>query len=90
MSPTDQVQELFDRAIASVSHAHHFQLTRCTLASISDGFELGINDWRVSACVAVSASVLVIGLASNTAFAVTLYPYGSGRRARRSFRPINE
>jgi len=41
MSPTDQVQELFDRAIASVSHAHHFQLTRCTLASISDGFELG-------------------------------------------------
>ena len=79
MSPTDQVQELFDRAIASVSprtplptHALHARLhQRRIRARVS----------TIGACllaVAVSASVLVIGLASNTAFAVTLYPYGSG------------
>src|ERR1035438_9052983 len=79
MSPTDQVQELFDRAIASVSpctplptQALHARLhQRRIRARVS----------TIGACllaVAVSASVLVIGLTSNSAFAVTLYPYNSG------------
>jgi len=34
--------------------------------------------------------VLVIGLASNTAFAVTLYPYGSGSSSTTQLSAINE
>jgi len=79
MSPTDQVQELFDRAIASVS-------PRTPLAS--QGLHARLHKRRIrgrvstiGSCllaVAVSASSLVIGLTSNSAFAVTLYPYSSG------------
>jgi len=90
MSPTDQVQELFDRAIASVSPRTPLPTTRCTLASISDGFDLGINDWRVSACGCGKRISAVIVWPPNTAFRHALLPMVRGRRARRSFRPIND
>lgn len=75
MSSTDQIQELFDHAIASVpsgatpsSRALHQRLhqrsVRTRLSTIS-----------VSLLVAaISATVLFVGVASNSTYAVTLYP----------------
>jgi len=75
MSPTVKYKSFSTEPIASVSHAHHFQLH-----ALHDRLHQRRIRARVStigACllaVAVSASVLVIGLASKTASAVTLYP----------------
>jgi hypothetical protein len=79
MSPTDQLQDLFDLAVASVpsrtpapprvlrARLHRRQL-RARVTSIA----------TCLLAVVVSVSALVVGLTSNSAFAVTLYPYYSG------------
>lgn len=82
MSPTDQIQDLFDRAFASVPagpapspQTLHQRLRHrriCVRLSTMGGGVLAI---------AISATVLFAGLASNTAFAVTLYPNTSARVA---------
>ncbi|MGB8196927.1 MAG: hypothetical protein WCF25_07975 [Acidimicrobiales bacterium] len=75
MSPTDQIHDLFDRAVSSVpsgvDHSPqklHERLNRRRLRTrIST---LGIS----ALAIAVGATALLTGLASNSAFAVTLYP----------------
>jgi hypothetical protein len=75
MSPTDQIQELFDRALSSVpAGAEHSPLAlhqrlrrrrlRRRISTLGGG----------ALAIAVSATALITGLASNSAFAVTLYP----------------
>ena len=79
MSSTDQIQELFDRAISSVpsgatpsSQALHQRLhrrsVRTRLATLSVGLLVA----------ALSATALFLGLSSNSAYAVTLYPNTHG------------
>jgi hypothetical protein len=79
MPPTDQIQDLFDRALSSVSAgvdhsplALHRRLKRRRLRTRISTLGGG------ALAVAVSATALVTGLASNSAFAVTLYPSASG------------
>jgi len=82
MSPTDQTQYLFDRAFASVpagptpsSQSLHQRLRRhrirARLSTMGGGLLV----------IAISATALFAGLASNSAFAVTLYPNTSARVA---------
>lgn len=79
MSPTDQIQDLFDRALSSIPagvapspHALHQRLhqrrLRTRLSTIGGG----------ALAIAVSAIALFAGLASNSAYAVTLYPSTTG------------
>jgi hypothetical protein len=75
MSSTDQIQELFDRAISSVpsgaipsSQALHQRLHQRS-------FRTRLSTISVSLLVAaMSATALIIGLTLNSAYAVTLYP----------------
>jgi len=75
MSSTNQIQELFDRAISSVpsgatpsSQALHQRLHQ---RSIRTRFStIGVS----LLVAAMSATALFVGLASNSAYAVTLYP----------------
>ncbi len=82
MSPTDQIQDLFDRAFASVPaqpspspQTRHRRLRqrqiRVRLSTLGGGV----------LAVAISATALFTGLATNPAFAVTLYPNTSTRVA---------
>jgi hypothetical protein len=75
MSPTDQIQDLFDRAFSSVpadtEHSPlalhqrlHRRRLRTRISTLGGG----------ALAVAVSATALLTGFASNSAFAVTLYP----------------
>jgi len=79
MTPTDQIQDLFDRALASVPvgvapspHTLHRRLhqhrLRTRLTTMGGG----------ALAIAVSVIALLAGLASNSAFAVTLYPNATG------------
>src|SRR5580704_18005687 len=75
MSPTDQIQELFDRAFSSVpsgvDHAPQALYQRLNRRRLRTRVStLGVG----ALVVAVSATALSSGLASNSAFAVTLYP----------------
>src|ERR1700685_2897952 len=79
MSPTDQIQDLFDRARASLPaglapspSALHQRLRRRRLRT-----RLGTTCGGVLA-IAVGAVVLFTGVASSPAYAVTLYPGASG------------
>jgi hypothetical protein len=79
MSPTDQFQDLFDRALSSVpagaapspqvlhQRLHRRQL-RTRLSTAGGGV----------VAIAVSSAALFAGLASNSAYAVTLYPNTNG------------
>ena len=78
MSPTDQIQDLFDRAFSSVPAgversplALHQRLTRRRLRN-------RISTLGGALAIAVSATALFTGLASNSAFAVTLYSGTTG------------
>ncbi len=75
MTPTDQIQDLFDRALASVPvgvapsplalHQRlHRRRLRIRISTMGGG----------ALAIAVSAIALFAGLASNSAYAVTLYP----------------
>src|ERR1700688_3512206 len=79
MSPTDQIQDLFDRALSSVPtgvnrsplvlHERlHRRRLRTRISTLGGG----------ALAVAVSVTVLSSGLASNSACAVTLYPGSTG------------
>ena len=79
MSSTNQIQDLFDRAIASVptgatpsSRVLHQRLrqrsVRARLSTISGGL----------LAVAISTTALVVGLTSSPALAVTLFPKTNG------------
>jgi len=79
MSPTDQIQDLFDRVLSSVPtelppspQALHQRLHGRRLRT-----RLSTTGGGVIA-IAVSVIVLFAGLASNSAYAVTLYPSTSG------------
>src|ERR1700677_104189 len=79
MSPTDQLQDLFDHAIASVPSRTPVppQVLRARLHRR----QLRARVTSIATCllaVVVSVSALVVGLTSNSAFAVTLYPYYAG------------
>jgi hypothetical protein len=78
MPPTDQIQDLFDRALSSVSpgaehtpQALHRRLNRRRL-------RLRISTLGGVLALTVSATALVTGLATNSAFAVTLFPGTTG------------
>ena len=75
MSPSDQIQDLFDRALSSVPdqaapspQTIHQRLSRRRVVTRLSTFGGG----ALTAAVVVSS--LVIGLSSNPSFAVTLYP----------------
>ena len=79
MSPTDRIQDLFDRALSSVPagetpspQAMHVRLHRRRLRTRLSTMGGG------ALAVAVSAIALVAGLASNSAYAVTLDPSTTG------------
>ena len=79
MSLTDQIQDLFDRASSSVPagevpspHALHQRLHRRQLRTRISTMGGG------ALAIAVSALALFVGLASNSAYAVTLYPRVTG------------
>ena len=79
MSPTDQIQDLFDRALSSVPagvapspQALHQRLHRRRLRTRLSTMGGG------ALAIAVSAIALFAGLASNSAYAVTLYPSTTG------------
>ena len=79
MSQTDQVQDLFDRALSSVPagaapspQALHQRLHRRRLRTRLSTMGGGVI------AIAVSTIVLFAGLPSDTAYAVTLYPSTNG------------
>jgi hypothetical protein len=79
MSLTDQIQDLFDRALSSLPageapspQALHLRLHRRRLRTRISTMGGG------ALATAVSAVVLFVGLASNSAYAVTLYPSTTG------------
>lgn len=82
MSPTDQIQDLFDRALSSVPagvapspQALHQRLRqrrlRARLSAIGGG----------ALAITVSATALFAGLGVNSAYSVTLYPNASNSAA---------